>query len=150
MTRAVFSLLNSDWIVYFTLKMFVSPTKCASPTINPWRRHWVFTDMKGTPARCRSTLCRPESASESESDTSIATRRARIEATACAALAFGNLLSVNCTRSTLRRETPFRMAFNVASTAVAVAAAVVAAAVVAAAAAHSAAAVVEVAASEAH
>ena len=20
--------------------MFVSPTKCASPTINPWRRHW--------------------------------------------------------------------------------------------------------------
>ena len=25
--------------MYFTLKMFVSPTKCASPTINPWRRH---------------------------------------------------------------------------------------------------------------
>ena len=28
-----------SWIMYFTLKMFVSPTKCASPTINPWRRH---------------------------------------------------------------------------------------------------------------
>ena len=28
-----------SWIMYFTLKMFASPTKCASPTINPWRRH---------------------------------------------------------------------------------------------------------------
>ena len=28
-----------SWIMYFTLKRFASPTKCASPTINPWRRH---------------------------------------------------------------------------------------------------------------
>ena len=28
-----------SWIIYFTLKMFASPIKCASPTINPWRRH---------------------------------------------------------------------------------------------------------------
>ena len=31
-----------SWIMYFTLKMFASPTKCASPTINPWRRHCCF------------------------------------------------------------------------------------------------------------
>ena len=31
-----------SWTMYFTLKMFASPTKCASPTINPWRRPWFW------------------------------------------------------------------------------------------------------------
>ena len=33
-----------SWIMYFTLKMFASPTKCVSPTINPWRRHWRYNE----------------------------------------------------------------------------------------------------------
>ena len=31
-----------SWIMYFTSKMCASPTKCASPTINPWRRHCIL------------------------------------------------------------------------------------------------------------
>ena len=36
-----------SWIMYFTLKMFASPTKCASPTINPWRRHCLDLKFSG-------------------------------------------------------------------------------------------------------
>ena len=59
--------------MYFTLKMFALPTKCASPTINPWRRH-CFSGPKGDPRPSpRGCAPAPDTETQSALDTEIQT-----------------------------------------------------------------------------